>query len=570
MTLALASSAHGAKVKDTHFSHDRGFYTEPIAVEISSKTEAAAIYYTTDGSAPEPDNGSRYESPIEITRTTVLRAAAFKDGLEPTNVDTQTYVFAESVAAQTGNSFPQTWGEREGKPVVADYAMDPDITGSNVYRERLVPALTSLPVVSLALDPGDWLDPAQGIYTNTMESGVDWERSASAEMIFPVSDDEQEPLQKQKTTPEKNCQVDCGLRIQGGWNRRPEESPKHSLRLLFKKKYGAGKWKQPLFPASSQPPETDLQKRQKEIESFNTLILRGGNNNTWLHWSGEERKRGDYLRDQWMRDTFAAMGQVSARGRYVHLFINGLYWGLYNLAERPDAAFLASHFGKDPDDYDSRNGDKVISGDDVAWKELMEIVNDGITTDEAYAQVAERLDLANFADFILLNLYGANADYDHASNWYAGRRRKAGEKYRFYIWDGERTNESADNNTIDYDVDQSPPRIFQKLRSRPEFRLLLAERVRLHCSGNGALSPQASTNRFAFRAREIEQAIVAEAARWGDYRRDVDSYKTGPFELYTPDDFWQVEIERLKKDYFPIRTERLIDQLRAAGLDPDI
>ena len=45
----------------------------------------------------------------------------------------------------------------------------------------------------------------------------------------------------------KGFQIDCGLRIQGGWNRRPEESPKHSFRLAFRKKYGAGNLDYPLF-----------------------------------------------------------------------------------------------------------------------------------------------------------------------------------------------------------------------------------------------------------------------------------------------------------------------------------
>jgi len=76
----------------------------------------------------------------------------------------------------------------------------------------------------------------------------------------------------------------AGLRIQGGWNRRPEESPKHSFRIVFKKKYGVGKLKSPLFGDG--------------VKEFDQLILRGGNNDSWLHWNAEERRSADYLRDQ--------------------------------------------------------------------------------------------------------------------------------------------------------------------------------------------------------------------------------------------------------------------------------
>ena len=75
----------------------------------------------------------------------------------------------------------------------------------------------------------------------------------------------------------------------------------------------------------------------------------------------EERLRGDYARDQWMRETAAAMGMPAARGKFVQVFINGLYWGLYNLVERPDAAFMAALDGEEPFNHDSRNADKVLA-----------------------------------------------------------------------------------------------------------------------------------------------------------------------------------------------------------------
>src|SRR5205809_8131016 len=100
----------------------------------------------------------------------------------------------------------------------------------------------------------------RGIYAHPRETGSDWERPASIEMVR----EENPPAFK----------VNCGIRIQGGWNRRPEESPKHAFRILFKKKYGPGKLKARLFDAA-------------EPHAFDELILRAGCNNTWLHWSGD-------------------------------------------------------------------------------------------------------------------------------------------------------------------------------------------------------------------------------------------------------------------------------------------
>ena len=87
-------------VEDTTFSMDRGFYETAISVAITTATPDAGIYYTTDGTEPSPANGTLYHTPLTIDTTTTLRAAAFKEGLAPTNIDTQTYLFLEDVVRQ--------------------------------------------------------------------------------------------------------------------------------------------------------------------------------------------------------------------------------------------------------------------------------------------------------------------------------------------------------------------------------------------------------------------------------------------------------------------------------------
>ncbi|HEY2760641.1 MAG TPA: chitobiase/beta-hexosaminidase C-terminal domain-containing protein, partial [Pirellulales bacterium] len=89
-------------VADTHFSVDRGFYSAPFDVAITTATAGAQIRYTLDGSAPTATTGLVYPGPIHITTTTNLRAAAFKAGYTPTDVDTETYVFLDDVIHQTG------------------------------------------------------------------------------------------------------------------------------------------------------------------------------------------------------------------------------------------------------------------------------------------------------------------------------------------------------------------------------------------------------------------------------------------------------------------------------------
>ena len=441
----------------------------------------------------------------------------------------------DKILSQTGGDFPKTWGERNGAPVPADYEMDPEITKDPRYRELLPKAFASLPSLNITMSNDDLFGTEKGIYVHPMESGDAWERPARAELVG--------------TNGSNIFNVSCGIRIHGGWNRRPEESPKHAFRLVFKKQYGPGKLKAPLFGNDA-------------ATEFDTLVLRAGCNNTWLHWRSIERLRGDYLRDQWMRDTQRAMGHLSPHGIFVHLFLNGLYWGLYNIVERPDESFAAAYLGGARKDYDSRNSDKVLSGDAVAWNELMRLINAEVKGDSGFERVAELLEIENFADYILLNHYGANADWDHASNWYAARRRDSG-KWRFFVWDAERTLEDPTDNMLSFDDDQSPSRIFQRLRENETFRKIFAERARKHFAG--VLSATATAKRYGELAQVIELAIIAESARWGDYRRDVHPYREGPYELYTPE-MWQREVARLISDYFPMRTENFTSQLKSTGL----
>jgi hypothetical protein len=322
--------------------------------------------------------------------------------------------------------------------------------------------------------------------------------------------------------------------------------------VVFRSRYGQSSLKDPLFPGHP--------------GGLDQFILRAGNNHSWLHWDGKERRSADFLRDPWMRATHAVMGHPAARSRPVHLHLNGLYWGVYDLCERPDAGFAARTWGGWPGDFDARNADKVLSGDKVAWDQLMTLANAGITNAASESALRAQLDVPAFIDFMLLNLYGANADWDRSSNWYAARRRQPAEPWRFFVWDGERTLEDPADNRLNDDDDQSPKRLFQRLRQSPAFRSEFATRARRHLAPGAALSADAAAARYRSMALRLEPALFAEALRWGDYRNGIHRYKEGPYETYSVDGHWKPEVERIIHRYFPARVEAFKAQLREAGL----
>ena len=88
-------------------------------------------------------------------------------------------------------------------------------------------------------------------------------------------------------------------------------------------------------------------------QEFDTLVLRNVAHDGWQWDVGQYRAQ--YVRDEFHRRTQLAMGHASARGMFVHLYTNGLYWGLYNLTERPDDSFAAAYFGINESDWDGLN-----------------------------------------------------------------------------------------------------------------------------------------------------------------------------------------------------------------------
>jgi hypothetical protein len=544
-------------VADTSFSVHRGFYNSPQQVEISTETQGAKVYYTTNGSEPSPTNSGAtlYTQPVPVTTTTVLRAAAFKDDFLPTNVDTQTYIFVAHVPSQgnTPAGYPTQW-KYNTRPMPADYEMDPEITQNPAYRDILDDALLAIPTISLVTAIENLFDRDTGIYMNPLSHGMEWERPASVELIFPDGSE--------------GFQQDAGVRIQGGASREPDKSPKHGFRLNFRGQYGAPKLEYPLF-ANDPFGET-------AVEEFDTIILRAGFNQSWIHHNtflGDNRGRAQYVRDQWAKDTQNAMGWPSPHNNYAHLYVNGLYWGLYNPTERPNDSFAAQYYGGEKDEYDVINAGEVLDGNNEAWNKLIADANAGLADPAKYEAFAQTLDIDAFIDYILINHYGGNMDWDD-HNWYAFRRRVPDGKWHFMMWDSEFLFISPNDNVIRTDDNgRSPGRLFKKLLENDEFRVKLADHVQRHAFNDGVLTPQSVVDRWEARSSQIPEAIVAESARWGDYRRDValpdGQFVAGvPYELLERDVQWVRERNRLLTEYFPVRTEIFLQQYRNAGWLP--
>jgi hypothetical protein len=193
-----------------------------------------------------------------------------------------------------------------------------------------------------------------------------------------------------------------------------------------------------------------------------------------------------------------------------------------------------------------------------------------VSDDRSYEEIGQHLDLPALADYMILNFYAGNSDWDRSANWFAARPRTHGGRFRFFVWDAERTLEDLEINTLDFDDDESPLRLFHKLSENTAFRRLFAAHLQRLLFDNGPLSPRISAERYRTLANSVAKALAAEAARWGNYRRDVYQFKTGPYECCTVEEHWQPEIDRILTRYFPQRRGVVLNQFRERGLFPPI
>ncbi len=572
-------------VEDTQFSVKRGFFTQPFQVEITTATEGAAIRYTTDGSVPSAEHGNDYAGPITIDATTTLRAAAFKQGLVETNTDTQSYFFTGDIVSQDRQAtldagFPDRW-----RGQAPDYGLDsetefPRIAGDtnmpiNEARAAIEESLVSIPSLSIVMNIDDMFGD-RGIYSNPTSSGKRWERATSVELLHPDGTE--------------GFQIDAGIRIQGGAFRNFGLTRKKSFRLLFKTQYGPGKLDYPLFGADA-------------VDEFDTLTLRMEANDGW-QWNGAGGQP-QYARDEFLRRTQLAMGQPASHGTSMHLYINGFYWGLYNVVERPDESFGASYFGSEPYNWDGLNSGSAINaeGDRFrgrrtrdAWTALTRKAREvdraeteaertalfmelqGLNPDGSEnPELEDLLDVENMIDYLIVNYYGDNSDWPH-KNYYVGRENSADSTgFKFFMWDAEwslflRSNVTGTSKINNADGVARPA---QDLRESLEYRVMFGDRVQKHFFNDGVfyVDPEnpdwdpdhPERNRPAASyvdwTSQVYPALLAESARWGDQHRG---------RPYTRDNDWQREFDRLIEDWFPRRTSFLISQFQRRDLFPEV
>jgi hypothetical protein len=538
---AANTNAGTGFVAEIQFSADRGFYDAAFPLSITTATAGASIRYTTDGTEPSPTNGTLYTSPINIAGTTTLRAIGYKTGLESTSVDTESYIFLNQVIHQpatvAGWPTPTIVGQK------FDYEMDPDVVNNPAYSSDLLKGLKDIPTMSLVVNESDMWDPVTG------EGGFyrtdDLEKPVSVEVMY-------------ANDPTKDVQGD------GIIEPHSHDQTKRALRLTFRSE-GPGDSK---FITSLM--QDGVLNGDSATDPFKRRVLRSGYYRSWIR-GGTAAAETTYTEDQWVRDTQLALSGDGAHGNFVQLYINGLYWGLYNPTERPDDHFDAEYYGGDNSDYFDFSHDGAKDGDPTRWDYLRgALKNIDMSALSNYQELHQYLDVDNFSDYLLTHFYAGVGDWPNNNFWGGNRNTPTPGPTKFFSWDGEYSWDSGFNSYSGAWVQPQfvrsatksqytdIPNIFNSIKASAEYRTLLADHAFRATSYGGALTDAASQARWDALNNYLDDAIIAESARWGD------AASATPF---TKNANWLPEVAR-KRAEMTGNGARLIAALRAEGYYP--
>lgn len=574
------------------FSSKHGFYENSFDVTVSAETPNASIKYTLDGSDPrhsasaivqsspaainidpESTTGGRGKTPGVTLRACTLLA----DDTVSESV-TQTYLFINKISELSPDKQkPGTgWPDQTTSGQYIDYGMDPDVLNDSRYANLIDDAMLAVPSISITTDLKNLFSPDSGIYMNASGDGMDWERPASIELLNPDSS--------------YGFQINAGLRIRGGWSRHPE-NPKHAFRLFFREIYGKDKLDYPLFG-------------NEGIKVFDKIDLRTSQNYSWSY-PGHKGEYNTMNRDVFSRDLQREIGQPYTRSRYYHLYLNGYYWGIYQTQERTEARFAASYFGGNVEDYDVVkvtgwfNPESYIieatDGNLDTYKDIWDLCTSGFNSDTNYFKLQGLntnglrnpaykvlVDIDNLIDYMLIIFFTGNFDSPTSAwggnsgpnNFYCILNRNQTEGFKFFIHDAEHTlttdgeypntNLYLDRVNISMYVSDfsrfHPQWLHYKLSSNLEYRIRFSDHIYKHFFHMGFMTPEKASALFLSRANEIDTAIIGESARWGD----MYLYPIGTKDL------WQWAVDDIMNNYFPYRTNIVLNQLKTANLYPNI
>lgn len=264
----------------------------------------------------------------------------------------------------------------------------------------------SLPIVSLTIDSAD-LYGGNGIFDNWW---TDWKKPCVVEYF--------------DANGIKQFETRASVKPDGGAG-GSRSNPQHSVTIEPSSTlYGEGK---PIhYPIIPQKPY---------IKDYYALYIRNGSN----FWNQSPQRDATFCR---------IMSKTNVNSQAytpANVFLNGQYFGVYELREKANEGYFKNNFNNDLDSLDLLSVSywygagiiRTVKGSDTSFFSMRDYITTADATSPTYfTESNKKLDLYNYTDYIAGENWYANADWIY-NNMKMARTRTTDNKWRFYLQDLE-------------------------------------------------------------------------------------------------------------------------------------
>lgn len=335
----------------------------------------------------------------------------------------------------------------------------------------------TLPVICMTSDPDGMFSEENGMYTNFEEY---WERDAYIEYF--------------STSGDTLLSQGAAISLHGNDARKCDQK---TFNVVARSEYGDNRFRAALFP-------------NRDYTEYQSFLLRPSSED-----SEYSRMKCSILSsllaetDVMYQDTAVAV-----------LYINGQYWGHYNLRERINAYSIAQWEGwTDPDEIDLVKGNSTVKqGSNQSFKELLSWLKDhSLESEENMEYLRTQVDVENYLDYVMLEMYAANSDLLNVKRY---RSDEGDGKWRWTVFDLDWAFHNDSNSWKDWlgedgcgVNDATDNTLFRALMKNSEtkdyFLRLLGERMAT------VWSSSVVTQKIDERAALLEPEMPATYERWG-------------------------------------------------------
>jgi hypothetical protein len=414
------------------FSHKSGLYPKSFNLTFAAPY-GSTVYYSIDGSEPLPSKATsegpvfEYTSPITVqnrngqpnllatrgnTTKFYMRPGDPRDEWPPTPY----YPTANQVKKAT--VIRALVVESNGKQ--SDVLTHTYFIGDNLQRYG------KHPVISFVTDPKNLLDDTIGIYVqggpgyrvwpyyNFNMKGRDWEREANLEFF--------------NGSGRLEFSTGAGIRVRGGWSRAAGQK---SFNVYFREEYGINNLSNFLLIPGAVKAD-----RKTIITTYKNFMLRNGGNDT------------DYTKfyDVFVQSLVSDRNFTTQAAIPCVVYLNGEYWGFYNLQEKYSDHYLEQKFGVNRNNVISVENwelDEGVESDMGFYWNMMDHQDKNMSIQANYDAFCEIFDIQSFIDYFAAQIYVYNEDWPN-NNFQLWRVRNkdpnnqyADGKWRWMMFDTE-------------------------------------------------------------------------------------------------------------------------------------